>query len=525
VRYTLIVLLPLALLAALPALPQETSTQRSSRARDRFPHATEESGKLSVRFDESLALKFSLDEFGIAQVRCGDVRLQLAYKGTKGLEINVEPAMTRATGWRVEGDGVEFQLHASQGDNAFDLKEEVTFESLEGARGFRRRIEVIRPEGWTAPGMFEAAPSLTFALPILYGAGRARQLVSYYGYSTVSDPGLTYDIRSYRGTDDERIWRFRSYFNAMSQSMNPGIDPELMEVVLVDVEGEDGVDLGDVIARYVEQPYDRRQLLKDHAPDRFAKEYEQAFVLSSIQKMTNGLFVRFDKSLSLRFAVDEFGIAEATIDDLTLLPRTPRTRALALNGRSAKTEVTGWRRDGDTVTLDLQVTRDDEKLRAHATVTAARIGSATGYRREVRIVRGDGWTAPPWDEPTTILTFTDPILLKGCERPKWQVRDHYGHSTVSESGTTYDVLTFRSATGQRVWLYRSYIHLVNQAINHHTEQRLVEVVLVDATDGGIDLGDVLADRVTQSHDRKALLKVYAPERFAAEYPERDTDGR
>ncbi len=131
--------------------------------------------------------------------------------------------------------------------------------------------------------------------------------------------------------------------------------------------------------------------------------------------------------------------------------------------------------------------------------------------------------APAWDEPATILTLTEPILRKGCERQKWKIQGHYGHSTVSESGITYDVLSLRSANGQRVWIYRSYIHLINQSINHHTEQPLIEVVLIDAIDGSLDLGDVLAELVTEPHDRRALLEGNAPERFAAEYPESMAD--
>ncbi len=87
----------------------------------------------------------------------------------------------------------------------------------------------------------------------------------------MSSPGVTYAISRIEASGGAKGWWFRSGYHFMNQAMNPGIDPTLREVVLLEPAGAAPVSLEEVIGAYVQVPQDRATLLRNQRREKSPK--------------------------------------------------------------------------------------------------------------------------------------------------------------------------------------------------------------------------------------------------------------
>lgn len=229
----------------------------------------------TVRLDAERTLRFEREPFRLIQATIGPVSFQPTRENSQTLAVNDKGAagIHAASQWRAE-KGALFALHvtASDRDGAVTdpqgrrLTESVESASVGSATGYRRSLHQD-PEWDPQAGGRDWPPAVTFGGGRFSELGPTTVLVSdHYGWSTVSDPGVTYEVLTYDLEGGDTLWVYRAFLHSMNQALNPGIDPAMTEVVLV-APAESPLDLASLVEALVEEPRDRASIL---ASDRSA---------------------------------------------------------------------------------------------------------------------------------------------------------------------------------------------------------------------------------------------------------------
>ena len=236
------------------------------------PPVTEGANGLTIVLAEGVVVEVDTLKGLRSLTACGVV---VAARDPEGKEwlLDGHPAAMRVKRSFVRGGSVSlamgfdmdsWEAPASQRNgtvpNDENMAETWRLASLGAARGFDRRL-TKRSQGaslgeyWTTTARQASGP--------LKWSVEAWPVKDFYGYSTVSSSGLTYDIRRIAIDGGAGGWWFRSGVHLMNQAVNMGQNPALREVVLIEPPGSDPLPLEDVIRAYVTVPQDRKRLLAD----------------------------------------------------------------------------------------------------------------------------------------------------------------------------------------------------------------------------------------------------------------------
>lgn len=240
--------IPLLLLAACSSVPNEPAA----------PYLAEGPDAVRVTLEEDFWIDYDPAPFQIRTVRIGGEDLE--YPEGAFLRVNDRPAGASLRGEPSMEGRVAFPLLVDltpSADGGRRMIEAVEPLRLGEARGFRRTVEQD-PAADPSAGR-EWPPTVTMGA----GLGVDRTVFDdEYGYSTVSDPGVTYELHYRDLPSGHRMWLYRSFFHVMNQALNPGIDPRLEEVVLLDATGTVSVD--EIVSELVTVEQDRERLIKTY---------------------------------------------------------------------------------------------------------------------------------------------------------------------------------------------------------------------------------------------------------------------
>jgi len=216
-------------------------------------------------------LEFALADFRWERLEVEGSTIESWWGSKPGYQLNGGAASARAVNWMIDGKDIVLDIKLGGESAPQAATERVSVARLKGVVGCERRVHVAAPVDPRQPTELESRV-VEFRAIETGGKPKVVQHLDHYGYSTVSSPGVTYTVHSWERTDGQRVWVFRSGLHLMNQALNPGRDPALVEVALVEPKGTAKIEIGDLIAAYVEVPEDRQALLAEFDPKRLAAE-------------------------------------------------------------------------------------------------------------------------------------------------------------------------------------------------------------------------------------------------------------
>ena len=233
----------------------------------------------------------------------------------------------------------------------------------------------------------------------------------------------------------------------------------------------------------------------------------------------------FGDESRLVFRESPFVITKVEIDGVVIELNPKGGVDYALNNGTCRAEGSDLRLDKDEFVVDLSLTSRGGERRATERWTLLEIHGARGYQRRLDATEPKDRQNP---DPKEIATLTyAPPAVAGVRH--WATRfNHYGHSTVSKPGITYTLHSANHIDGQRVWVFRSGLHFMNQAVNMDGRNpALTEVVVVERTGSApLTPGDFISAYVEHPIDRRTLLEEFDPTRAAKEAAEaKNTDDK
>ena len=237
-----------------------------------MPRVTEAPGRLTIELEDGVSVEVD-ESKGLRSLVVGDLSVPAREARAKEWMLDgvrtamrVEGHLARgasvrlAMGFDLESWEAEASRKAATVPDEDEMAETWRLASLGSARGYDRLLtkksqRASVGEYWTITTRAKGA-ALDWTV-------KRWPVKDFYGHSTVSWSGLTYDIRRIELSGGAGGWWFRSGVSLMSQSVNMGQNPTLREVVLIEPPGTEPVPLDDVIRAYVTVPQDREGLLGD----------------------------------------------------------------------------------------------------------------------------------------------------------------------------------------------------------------------------------------------------------------------
>lgn len=237
---------------------------------------------------------------------------------------------------------------------------------------------------------------------------------------------------------------------------------------------------------------------------------------------TNGrISVEFGKGQRLTFGRRPFGLCEIRIAGLSI--ESTSGVDYALNDGACRVSESQARVEDGAFVVDLRLTSPTGDRRATERFAPLEFHGAVGYERRLEAREPEDRRNPGPKEVAT-LSYARPSFA-GVRH--WRTHfDHYGFSTVSTSGITYTLRSAKRDDGGRIWVFRSGLHFMNQAVNMDgRDPALTEVVLVEP-EGAEPLAPRLfvVAYVTRPIDRLELLGELGTEKTATESREAVGEG-
>ncbi len=230
----------------------------------------------------------------------------------------------------------------------------------------------------------------------------------------------------------------------------------------------------------------------------------------TIERDGDRLVFQPEKDTSMEFSLGDFRLAEVRAGGGSIKSWWGEEPGYQLAGEATLARAVNWTIDGRDIVFDIKLGDKTAPQAATERVSVARLNGVLGYTRRVHVAAPVN-RREPTDLESRILEFSTHEL---GTRPKVKEHlNHYGYSTVSSPGVTYTVHSYERKDGQRVWIFRSGLHLMNQAVNPGRDPALMEAVFVEPKGTSvIDLDALLTAYVEVPQDRRALLPKKDPKR-------------